>query len=334
MSSTAPTTQAEWLKNAPIGPVVTGPIGQQWAQATGSIVDTYVGYLKDGIKARMPDYAPVDALPHIGGDRQLIQGSSESNASFITRLKDAWGQWSRAGTACSVLEQLWYFGLTGATWVQQNGLSYTFGSSTLTPGQDPTGLLTVGTTTTLAATLTSSVAPYRTIPAGTPWFQLGTDGNTDLTNRFAIIIPSWPFAAIGFAYFNNSTSAVVTWPVPFGSSAYNVIFGAPTAPVVLTNDGTAQSSTTATILASGAWTGVVPVIGWVTGINPFNTFSSASLGQLQKIIATFKPNAICAGVYAITSGRMWDYPVNTTWDGYGGNWDSGPSTVSTILGAF
>lgn len=323
MSAQAPANYTEWLQNLPLPWLTSGPVGSKWATATGTIVDTYVQYLKQGIQARMPDKAPPDALPHIGADRQLIQGSNESQASFVARLLDAWGQWGRAGTACSVLEQLYYFGLPGAIWTQQNGLQYTL-SGAPTPGQDPTSLVVASNTSTLSSTLTSISPPYRTIPAGTPWYALS--GNTDLTNIFEIQIPSWPFAALAFAYFNNSDNATVTWPFTFGSNVYSVIPGVPNSSVILTVDGTSLTTTTTKILASGPWTGSVPVIAYAAGVNPLNVYSAASAGVLQRIISTFRPNALCAGVTSVQSGHVWGQ-----WTWGTGNWGG---SVATILGAF
>lgn len=330
MSAPDQNAYQNWFKSLPIPWLVAGVNGQAEANTWPAQLDAQVAALVQARYQAYPDYCSVDALPNLGNDRGFIQGSAESNANFQTRLKYWIDTWNRAGTWATVLEQLYWFGLSGAVIVQQNGLSTTL-SGAPTAGQDPTSLAVDSTTTALAATLTSSVAPYRTIPAGTPWVNF--DGNTDMTNRFAIILPNgFPFARLGFAYFNNTTSATVVWPVPFPSTTYNVIFGAPTAPVVLTNDGTSQTKTSVTILASGAWTGVIPVIGWVTGQNPFNTFSSASVGALQKIIQTWRPNAICMGVYAYgTASGAWGYPVRK-WQTGGDKW--GATAVTQVIGSF
>lgn len=286
----------------------------------------------------MPDFAPPDALPHIGSDQKLIQGPSESNASFIARLKDPWGQWSRAGTPCSVLEQIAYYAQSnGAVWVQQNGLQYTL-SAMPTPGGDPTSLVVQTNAPTLSTILTSAVSPYRTIPSGTPWFQLGTDLNTDLCNRFAIIFPSWPFAALTTAYFTATDNVAVTWPFTFGSTSYSIQIGTPVVTdgsggVVLHADGTTQTTAGVTIRSTAPFTGYASVVAYTAGVNPLNTWSSASAGTLQRIISTFRPTALCAGVFAIQSGRMWDYPTGSTWDGLGGQWDV-PSSIATIIGSF
>lgn len=336
MTAPNPNAYRDWWANS-VGAAVPwlagGTNGQLEAKAWPALLDYYVSQIVQARYQAFPDYCAVDALAHQGADRQFIQGANESNASFQARIKAAFDTWPRAGTACGVLEQLWYYGMTGAYWVQQNGLYYTFGNSTLTPGQDPTALLQSGNTSSLIEALTSNVTPSRSIPAGTPWFSLGLD--TDLTNRFAILCPTWPFSALAVANFANSDTATVTWPVAFGSATYSIIFGPPSDNVVVWADGTTQTATGVTMKASAPWTGSVWVIGFASGVNPLNVFSSASFGAIQRIITSFRPNALCAGVFQIlTGGRTWDYfPAGTTWDGgtYP-TWDT--NTTQQILGAF
>lgn len=324
------TTFVDWYKSAPVPWLVAGPNGQKEAGTWPAVLEQLSQQMDDARKCAYPDYAPTDALPHLGGDRQLIQGSNESDLSFRARLKDVWGQWSRAGQAVGVLEQLWYFGLTTATWYQQNGLGFAI-AGTPTPGQDPTALLGVGPTSALASTLSSSVAPYRQIPAGTPWWFF--DSNTDLCNRFQIVVFSWPFSSLVTAYFNGTDFVDITWPVGFASSTYTIIYGTPTAPVVLSVDGATQTSTGVTLRASGAWTGSVQVIGYAAGVDPFNTFSGASLGQLKSIISTFRPNAICMGVTVYQSGRQWGTFSPGSHSLWGDGWTWGGSTTQ-VLGSF
>lgn len=322
----------DWYAGLPIPWLVSGPNGQAEANAWPALLDAYVQQLVSARYCAFPDKAPVDALGHLGGDRQFIQGSAESNSSFTARLKDAWGQWSRAGTWCSVLEQLYYFGLTNAVIVQPNGLSYTL-SGAPTPGQDPTSLVVASATSTLGCPLTSSTMPTRPVPAGNAWFSLSSDAN--LTNQFAVIAPTWPFSAIALAKFIGTNSATVTWTIPFSSTAYSLMIGTPTDAVSLYADGTTQTKTGITIRSSAPWTGSVWVIAFASGINPLNWFDSTSYGAMQRLISAFRPNATCVGVYFIaTGGRTWDcFPAGTTWDGgtYA-TWDT--NTVTQVLSAF
>jgi hypothetical protein len=256
-----------------------------------------------------------------------VRGLNESETSYRIRLRDAWAQWSRAGTPLSVLEQLEFFGMRGATWVQPNGLEFNL-SATPTAGVDPTPLLVVTTSPPLAGPLTSSVPPYRTIPAGTPWHYF--DSNTDFTNRFAIFLPQWPYSTITTAMFVDSDTATATWPVKFSDTSYHVLIGPPGVSITINVDGSSKTMSGLTLQASSPWTGTVSVLGYAAGVDPFNVFTAASVGAVQRIIQNFRPNALCTGVSAVTSGRIWGYPTGVAW-GDGGVWGG---TTSQLLGVF
>lgn len=249
-----------------------GTNGQAEGNAWPAVLDYLLTLLISARYVAFADNAPTDALPHLGGDRQLIQGASETNQNFITRIKTAWGNspitvpapglpaaqgggpssgWALAGTPLQVLEELWYGGFTSAIWVQQNGLAFNL-SGAPTPGVDNSGLLVRTTLTTLAAALVSSVNPSRSIPAGTPWWMF--DSNTDLCNRFAIFFTTPP--------------------------------------------------------ASYPW-------------------DALALSQLQKIISTWRPNAICVGVSVQTSGHVWGWPTSRNWGS--GTWGG---AVTQVLSQF
>lgn len=142
MSAQNPTSFVEWYQNLPIPWLVAGANGQKEALALGAALDGQVTLIKLATKAHMPSYAPSDALPHIGADRQLEQGPNETNANFVTRLKTAWDDWARAGTALELLVQLYWGGFGGAVIAQQNGLLYSLAHAP-TAGVDPTSLLSI-----------------------------------------------------------------------------------------------------------------------------------------------------------------------------------------------
>lgn len=326
MTAPARGTFVQWYQGLPIPWLVSGANGQAEGNSWPAVVDQQTILLDAARKTAFPDYTPPDALANVGADRKLIQGPNESNASFQTRCKDSWGQWSRAGTPCSVLEQLYYFGLTNAIWVQQNGLA-AYLSGAPTPGQDPTSLVVSVACPSLAVPVTSNVNPPtisstgRSIPSGTTWWQIAESASsntnvsdTDFCNRFEILIPSWPFSALTTAFFNASDNAVVTWPFAFGSNVYSIQIGTPVVTdggggVVLHADGATQTTTGVTIRSSAPFSGYASVVAYAAGVNPLNTFTAASLGTLIKITKTWRPNSICTGVYIAMQGKFMGWPV-------------------------
>lgn len=323
-----PKTQTEFLQGLPIPWLAGNSVGQANAGALGQVLDGAIDQLRQSVKAHMPSLAPLDALPYIGGDRKLIQGPTETTASFRIRCKDAWAQWQRAGTACSVLEQIaYYLQSNSAVWVQQNGLAYTL-SAMPTPGVNPMPLLVISNLSATAAVMTSTAPPYRTIPAGTPWFAF--DGNTDMCNRFAIIFPGPLPAAFGSitgtATFAGTSSAVMTWSQPVGGSYFPMV-GQPVITdggvnVALSVDGTSETATSVTINASRDFTGYVT--GTVLGM------SAIDVNNLQILISAFRPNAICMGVSSLTTGKMIGFSGLTLGSGA----TLGGSVISQILGVF
>jgi hypothetical protein len=55
------------------------------------------------IRIRLPGLGDPSQLPYLANDRQLAQGPAESNASFVTRLQQAFQTWGLAGAALAVL---------------------------------------------------------------------------------------------------------------------------------------------------------------------------------------------------------------------------------------
>lgn len=330
----APKTYEDcWLGlGAAIPWLAGGENGQAYAGTFPAVLDSYKSLMRDARNVAYPDFAPSDALVHLGNDRRLAQGSGETEANFRARLKTPWDQWARAGTWLGLLVQLYWYGLTNAVIVQQNGKQAKLTGAPVV-GQDPTSLYSFTDTAELSTILTSASSPFRTVPVGAPWFQL--DLNSDFCSCFAIILPSWPFASLAFANFSNTDSATVTWPVPFPDANYGLIYGPPVGPYIINADGQTKTASEIVLRASSAYGGSIPVVAWEASVNPFNLWSAASTGVLQSIIENFRPNARCVGVYTIqTGGRTWDYfPAGTTWDGgtYP-TWDT--NTTAQILGAF
>lgn len=76
----------------------------------GLLMDAWMERLEQGLHARFPSHAPSDALAFIGRDRRIVRGIDESAGSYVGRLLRWLDAWRRAGSAASVLGQLWgYF---------------------------------------------------------------------------------------------------------------------------------------------------------------------------------------------------------------------------------
>lgn len=87
-------------------PWLLGDTGAKFLRTIGATIDTAANHLKDGVKARFPSTAPVDALAYIGKDRNLEQGPLEPADDFRNRLVAAIPTAKRWGSAESVLRQL------------------------------------------------------------------------------------------------------------------------------------------------------------------------------------------------------------------------------------
>jgi hypothetical protein len=339
-----------------------GPNGQAEANAWPSVYDYIIGLLYSARYQAYPDLCASDALSHLGGDRGLVEGPTETDANFRIRIKTAWGNspitlpsaqtglpaaqsggpssgWALAGTWLQLLEELYWGGFSGAVIVQQNGLGYSL-SGAPTAGADNHALLTIAQLSVCAAQITSSVTPPtltqtgRSIPPGNSWWLF--DYNTDYCNRFAILFPNPPsvFVTIGRATFTAADNAVVTWNNSFPDTTYIVSPGPPVVtdgggPVTVSADSTTKTTTGITIRASAPFNGYVDVHAWQVGANPFADLHPADLARLQFIIKTWRPNALCTGVIAVAQGRLFGWPVIT----FGSAYVSAPYSIATFAGA-
>jgi hypothetical protein len=335
MSQTEPNSYVEWLTGLPI-PWLTGPNGLNEFRSYGSVIDGEVTLLTEAVKARFPDYATTDALGEIGNDRLLIRGPVETDENYATRLKFAWDDWARAGTALELLVQLFWTGFEGAVIAQQNGTIY-YLTGTPTAGEDPSGLLTIVEPTTINA-LTSATAPAQPlVPAGSPWWTI--DQSTEFGSRFTVLFPgpsTW-FMTWGTATFSSSSTATLAWNKPLEAGlSYSYIISNPTlppssgaGPVVLWLDPSTVTTTGATLTASDDIVGFATVVIFPTGSNPFASLSPTGLSVLERVIRTWRPaRSTCTGVYALEHGLYFGWPVRTF--GYGGTFSA--SAVVTING--
>lgn len=177
----------EFLQGLPLPWLVGGPVGQAEAGAIGDVLDDQTDQLDQARKASMPGKGPLDALPHIAADRQLIRGPSETDDQFRLRLKFAWEQWAWAGSALGVLCQLYYQGYGPyAVLVTQNGLAHSLTGTlpAFVPGQpwDPTANLVI-----------TNLGTNPTLPSSPSWWSF--DLQNSFCSRYALVFynlpPSW-----------------------------------------------------------------------------------------------------------------------------------------------
>jgi hypothetical protein len=161
---------SDYQQNASPG-FLQGSNGRALMGGLGQAKDDQVTLLKSAVKARFADYAPVDALPVIGGERQIDRGPTEDPTSYVARLKDAWDAWQFGGSAYGMLRQLWAAGLTTAQVVQMNGVVFWL---------DNDGV------TLLTSTLT-------TVP-----YVFGMDASLTFWSKFTIVFP------VGTALFTTA----------------------------------------------------------------------------------------------------------------------------------
>jgi hypothetical protein len=345
-----PTNIKEWLQGLPIPWLAGRTYGSADVGSYGEVLDDNVDDIKESVKARFPDYAPSDALPYIGNDRGLIQGPSETNADFILRLKTAWNDWARAGTPLELLVQLYWANFPGATIIQQNGLAYSLSGNPVA-GEDPGSLLVISNVDPLPADLQSDSDLTRVIPSGTPWWLMDESIyatfaesylqdqtlKVEFTSRFVIVFTSLVgFTHTARATFTSSSSASVTWSVPFDDTTYKIIPGVP-----VRTSGTAgklvittASKTVlgATVSSSSSFTGYADILAWA-GSNPFNDLTLARSQLLRLIIQRWKPaKASCIGIYIMVKNPVWGFPLSTGWGDSSLTWGAGNASnlITTV----
>lgn len=103
--------------------------GEAWFFGLGDLKDALEDRTRQAVKARFPSYCPPDALALIGDERQIEQGVTETEASYRSRLLNAWDIWPFAGTAYGVLLALYYAGYTNTYIAIANGHFYSLDGS-------------------------------------------------------------------------------------------------------------------------------------------------------------------------------------------------------------
>lgn len=87
-------------------PWLSGFWGQRFLYMLGLQIDVISEALRMGVIQRMPLSCEEEALPFIGGDRQMPRGPSEPTDGYRERLRLAFPTWKLAGNAPTLLRQL------------------------------------------------------------------------------------------------------------------------------------------------------------------------------------------------------------------------------------
>lgn len=81
-------------------PWLRGPGARPVLEELGGEKDVQVDRARQSVLANFPDQGPADALPKIGADRMLPQGTTESTADWRERMRTVWddvNSWPGAG---------------------------------------------------------------------------------------------------------------------------------------------------------------------------------------------------------------------------------------------
>ena len=283
-----------------------------WGGLARVLGDYAIDWLRRGLYQQHPELGDDAALPLIGSGRRMYQGRNETNADFRARLPKAMRDWARAGEPLSLLWALHLEGFDGVVLVQQNGRGYSL--SYPVDNDEPRN------------SLVETVLGTNPNLSNHPWWT--SDDDVAYTSRFAILFPAGAgaFARIGYATFTGTEDGSLAhpwpravWSSPFADTTYLTLTGAPvtTGPVTVDalDDGTKAIDSIA-VGASGAFIGVVPVLAWAIGDNPFASMGASDFQRLRRIVNDWKPKkALCLGVFVLVRGRMWGWPKRQWGDG-------------------
>jgi hypothetical protein len=328
----------EVFQPASQAPFQQGPYGAAWGAAFGEVKDQLMAAMKLGVMARLPNFAPIDALGDLSRERQIFQGPTESTADFIAALLNAWGEWTIGGTYWGVLAQLNAAGYTGAYIAASNG--YIYGPSSEVTAPDPINGIagTPPSYTRIPPWYAASTAVYP------PWNFGGANGQGDAGAPLGgPPDPTGAFWSRFVVFMDPVPSASNAWTAP----SYSGWASATSYPVGTIITPTTPNGTFFTALIGGTSGGSQPTwpsiggtvtdngILWVYSgdflANPTTPTSTPSTGEVGNgdafetppippgvvtdIIATFQPGkSTCVGVLALNNEARscWAWPQGVT----------------------
>lgn len=212
----------EWHK---LGPAwMQRERGRLFWGAIGQVLDELNAKMKEATLARFPDTAPDDALEHIGADRKLDQGPTETNDAFRARLKRAFELWVLGGSHKGMLLELkaqgFPMGTNGAHIVQHNGrYSYLDGSDNLVLGDTMACINRANLLGSIPGTLPGWTLDARDqfyskfavlFPVDVPALR----PNTETAGRLNVAVRKWkPGKGIYVGAFVVETGGCLGWPL-------------------------------------------------------------------------------------------------------------------------
>lgn len=89
-------------------PWLRDQVGARYQYAKHIQIDAGLGdRVRWGMLQRFPEYAQPEALAHLGRDKRIFRGLTESDDSYAARLVSFKSTWKFAGNAPTLLRQLW-----------------------------------------------------------------------------------------------------------------------------------------------------------------------------------------------------------------------------------
>lgn len=178
------------------------PYTKAFVQAMGAIKDYFLTRTRSGVYARMPTYAPDDALGELGDERSIGSYPGEDPDVYRERLRKAVPTWKNAGLPYGMLLALKDGGIPNAAIVQSRERVFLLDANS--------NLQVMVTPTYIPATRARDfwsafmVVIYAPLPLG--WPPIPADGSNE-ANRITSIIYKWKPA-------HATLDAIVVMPIP------------------------------------------------------------------------------------------------------------------------
>jgi len=286
-------------------PWLRGPFGAAWARASGDTRDELVDRLKLAVKARMPDYAPPDAMQLIGAERGVERLPGDTDEEYASRVRNVWEMRRWAGTPFGLLLALADIGYPAARLMIHRGRDYYLDAGAL-----ETCLM--DSERWVMDARESFWSQFQVLlPAPHPWatsvdLDPSTDGTATLTPGGT---PDAPWVVEVFCTTGGTVaSGLARLTVTVGGSAdYDI--PVPAHGIVSFNNiglgfaSGVECTIEGTLVAGDSW-------AWTSGVFPDQ--ASQDVERLRRVIRRWKPAfATCRGIVVQTAGDLFGFRHRT-----------------------